>query len=72
MGVAELLLRLVEREQPTAGEQHHRDDERPEVALAGIPERMGLRRLAPRPAGAEHEEALVGGVGDGVDGLGEE
>ena len=42
--VAQLLDALVEREQPTHAEQHEGDDERPEVALAPVAERVLGRR----------------------------
>ena len=48
--VAQLLDALVEGEQATHREQHEGDDERPEVALAPVAERvLGVGRLA-RPA----------------------
>ena len=69
--VDELLDALVQREHRAEREQHERDDERPEVALGAEAERV-LRggRLAAALA-AEEQQALVAGVGDRVDRLGE-
>ena len=70
--VAQLLDALVERERAADGEQHDGDDERPEVALASVAEGMEWGRGALRAGTAEDQEELVAGVGDGVDGLGEQ
>ena len=56
---------------PAGGEQHDRDDERPEIDFAGIAERM-LR--VGRPAGPLHpdqQQTLIAGVDQAVDRLGE-
>jgi hypothetical protein len=71
MGVAQLLDALVQGEQPTEGEEDQGHHERPEVAFAAEPEGMvGRGRLA-GPGSAQEQQALVPGVGDGVDGLGQ-
>ena len=72
VGVAQLLDALVEGEQPAHREQHEGDDERPEVALAPVAERVvGVGGLG-GPLAAEEQEQLVAGVGEGVDRLGEQ
>ena len=63
---------LVEGEQAAHREQHEGDDERPEVALAAVAEGVLGVGLALRPLAAEHQQALVAGVGEGVDRLGEQ
>ena len=70
--VAHLLNAFVEREEATHTEQHEGDDERPEVALGPVPERVGAVGGTPATLGPEQEQTLVTGVGDAVAGLGEE
>ena len=48
--VADLLDALVEREQPAGGEQHQRDEEAVDVAVAAVAEGCSRRRLPPRRA----------------------
>ena len=50
-------------------QQHERHDERPDVSLAAVPERMLGRRLLLREPAAQQQQQLVAGVGDRVDGL---
>ena len=69
--LVELVVGLVEREQPADGEQHDRDDEGVDVALAPVPERVLLGRLAAGSLAAQQQEQLVPGVGHGVDRLGQ-
>ena len=70
--VAQLLDALVEGEQAAHREQHEGDDERPEVALAPVAERVGGVGGLGRPLAAEQQQQLVAGVGEGVAGLGEQ
>ena len=70
--VAQLRDALVEREQAAHREQHEGDDERPEVALAPVAERVLGVGLAPGPPAAEQQQRLVAGVGERVDGLGQQ
>ena len=56
---------------PPTREQHDRDDERVDVAFPPVPERVLLGGLAPGPLAAEQQQALVAGVGDRVDRLGQ-
>ncbi len=68
-GLGELLDALEDREHAAEAEQHERDDERVEVADGAVAERM-LR--VGRPVGrasSEQQQALVAGVGEGVDRL---
>ena len=51
--LVELVVRLVQREEPAHGEQHDRDDERVDVALAAVAERVLLGRLALGPLAAD-------------------
>ncbi len=67
----QLLDPLVHGEQATEGEQHERDDERPEVALGAEAERVLLRGCLPGTLAAEEQQTLVAGVGDRVDRLGQ-
>ncbi len=69
--VGELVDALVDREQAADREQDDRDDERVDVALAAVAERVLLVGCAPRPATAEQQQQLVARVGDRVDRLGE-
>ena len=69
--VGQLLDALVQREDPADREQDDRDDEREDIALAAVAERV-LRVGGPaRPAAAEQQQELVARVGDRVHGLGE-
>ncbi len=70
--VAHLLDALVEGEQAAHREQHEGDDERPEVALAAVAERVLAVGGLARPLAAEQQQRLVAGVGERVDGLGEQ
>ena len=71
-GMDQLLDAFVQGEQATHAEQHERDHERPEVALATESERvLGVRPLL-RLLAAEQQQRLVAGVGEGVGGLGEQ
>ncbi len=72
VGVAELLDPLVDREQAAHREQHEGDDERPEVPLAAVAERVRRVGRLGRPLAAEQQERLVAGVGQRVAGLGEQ
>ena len=63
---------LVDREHGAHGEQHERDDERVEVALCAEPELVLFGLLSLRPVAADEEQRLVAGVGDRVDGLGQQ
>ena len=69
--VPDLLDALEDGEGAAQAEQHQRHDEGPEVALAAVPEGVGLVGLPPGPVAAEQEQALVAGVGDRVDRLGQ-
>jgi hypothetical protein len=69
--VQELLYALVDREQPPEREEHERDDEGPEVALAPEAEGVGVGGLAPGRGAAPEQECLVARVGDRVQGLGQ-
>ena len=70
--VAQLGEALVEGEHAAEREQHEGDDERPEVALPAVAEGVLGVRLARRPLAAEHQQALVAGVGERVERLGEQ
>ena len=70
--VADLLDALVEGEQAAHREQHEGDDEGPEVALAAVAERVLAVGGLARPLAAEQQQRLVAGVGERVDGLGEQ
>src|SRR5712692_2839180 len=54
--VRESVVRLVDREDAAAEEEEQRDDERPEVALLAMTERVPLRRGLHAPADADIEE----------------
>ena len=69
--MGELLDALVDREETTDGEQDDRHDERVDVALAAVPERMLGVGLASRHPSAQQQQELVARVGERVDGLGE-
>ena len=69
--VPDLLDALEDGERPAEAEQHQRHDEGPEVPLAAVAERVRLVGLPPGPVAAEQEQALVAGVGDRVDRLGQ-
>ena len=69
VGVDELLDALVQSEHRAEGEEHERDDERPEVALGAEPERVLGGRFLLRALAAEEQQPLVAGVGDRVDRL---
>ena len=70
-GVADLVIALVEGEHRPQREQHQRHHERIEVATAAVPERVQLIGLLARLPLSEQQQPLIGGVGDGVHGLGE-
>ena len=70
--VAELVDALVEREQAAHAEQHQRHHERPEVALGAVAERVRVVGGTLAAATAEHEQALVAGVGEAVPGFGQQ
>ena len=69
--IDQLLDALEDREQAADAEQHERDHERPEVAQRAVAERVHLVGGTARPRAAEHQQALVAGVGERVDRLGE-
>ena len=71
MGVAHLVDALVDGEASAEGEDHEGHDERPEVALTPVAERMLLRRPLGGSPHAEKQQRLVAGVGNGVDRLGQ-
>jgi hypothetical protein len=63
---------LVDREDGANGEQDQRNDEGIEVALCAEPELVLFRLLSLCPIAADQEQRLVPGVGDRVDGLGQQ
>ena len=67
----ELVERLVEGEEATHGEQHDRHDERIDVTVPAVAERVLLVGLPLGRPAADQQEHLVAGVRDGVDRLGE-
>jgi hypothetical protein len=71
VGVPQLLYPLAEGEQRPQAEDHEGDHERPEVPLPPIAEGVLDRRRPARPAPAEEQQALVGGVRHRVQRLGE-
>jgi hypothetical protein len=70
--VRESLICLVDREDAATEEQEERDDQRPEVALLAVAERVFRRRRLHAPPDADIEEDLIHGVGDRVRGLGDQ
>jgi hypothetical protein len=70
--VGDLVVALVDREQPADREEHDRDDEGPEVPQASVAELVQRGGIAPRAPASQHQQALVRGVGDGVDRLGQQ
>ena len=71
MRMHHLLVPLVEGEGGAEGEQHQRHDERVEVAAAPVSERMQRVGLLAGLVLPKQKQALIGGVGDRVHGLGE-
>jgi hypothetical protein len=69
--VAESVEALHEGDHPTAHEQGHRHQERPEVELLAPPERVAHRRAEAAGGGAAQQEQLVARVGHRVEGLGQ-
>jgi len=69
--VDELVDAFVDGEEATHAEQNEGHDEAPEEPLAAEAEGVLLGRLAPGPAAAEEQQALVAGVGDRVDPFGQ-
>ena len=66
-GCVELLVALVEREQAADGEEHDRDEEGVDVALAAVAEGVLRRGGALGPLAADEQQRLVAGVGERVD-----
>ena len=66
MRVLDLVPALVEREQRAHAEQHEGDDERVEVAVTPVAERVPLVRLAGTALLADEQQHLVARVGDRV------
>lgn len=62
---------VVDRERRAQSEEVHGDQERPQVALASVTERVLGTCGSPRPSQAEQQEQLVAGVGERVRRLGE-
>ena len=71
VGVADLLDALVDGEHAAQAEQDDGDDERPEVPLAAVAERVLGGRRPLRPPAAEQQQRLVARVGHRVDALGQ-
>ena len=70
-GCVQLVDALVDREEAADREQDDRHDERVDVALAAVAERVLAVGRFLRLAAAEQQQQLVAGVGEGVDALGE-
>ncbi len=70
--MAHLLDALEQGEQAAHAEQDQGDDECPEVALAAVPEGMLAVGGPLGAAPTEQQKALVAGIGNGVDALGEQ
>ncbi len=69
MGVGELVVRLVEGEEPTEAEQHDRDDEGVDVPLAPVAEGVLGVGLAARTLATDEQQRLVARVCERVDRL---
>jgi hypothetical protein len=72
MRVPELLNALVDREEAAGGEENQGHHERPEEPLAPVAEGVIGRGPFGRLPGSEHQESLIGGVGQGMERLGQE
>ncbi len=61
--MAQFLVALPQGEHAAQTEEHECDHEGPEIALSSGSERMGARLADLGSAGAEHEQALIPGIG---------
>ena len=62
---------LVDRQHPAQHEHHQGDDERPEIGLHAVAERVAFIRRPLAPTLADQQEQLVAGVDQRVDRLGQ-
>jgi hypothetical protein len=64
--VLPLVVSLVQRKEPADAEEHDRDDERVDVTVPAVTERMLRAGLPGGPFTADEKQNLVPGVGHGV------